>query len=137
MSDGLLLDTCAIIFIASKVKLRPAAESALRAALENAQIWMSPVSAWELGMVMSSGRLRSTTGPLEFFENFADRSAARSTVLSPRIMVAASYLPMLAHKDPFDRLLIATAREHDLTLVTKDRAILDYGAAGHVKTLEC
>jgi PIN domain nuclease of toxin-antitoxin system len=137
MSEGLLLDTCAIIFIANKAKIRPAAESALRVALEGEQIWLSPISAWELGMVISTGRLRSTIGPLEFFENFVDKSAAHSTVLSPRIMVAATYLPLLAHKDPFDRLLIATAREHDLTLVTSDRAILDYGAAGHVKTLAC
>ncbi|HTO31803.1 MAG TPA: hypothetical protein VL202_11575 [Pararhizobium sp.] len=32
---------------------------------------------------------------------------------------------------------IATARERDLTIITRDRAILAYGAAGHVKTLAC
>jgi PIN domain nuclease of toxin-antitoxin system len=36
-----------------------------------------------------------------------------------------------------DRLLIATARHFDYTLVTNDRAILAYGALGHVKTLAC
>lgn len=41
------------------------------------------------------------------------------------------------NNDPIDRILIATAREHDLTIITRDRAILAYGAAGHVKTLAC
>jgi len=46
-------------------------------------------------------------------------------------------LPQLIHKDPIDRILIATARENDLTIITRDRAILSYGAAGHVRTLAC
>jgi PIN domain nuclease of toxin-antitoxin system len=49
----------------------------------------------------------------------------------------SSYLPAPVHNDPTDRIIIATAREHDLTIITRDRAILAYGAAGHVKTLVC
>ena len=51
--------------------------------------------------------------------------------------IASCFLPEPFHKDPFDRILIATAREHDLTIITRDRAILAYGAAGHVRTLAC
>jgi PIN domain nuclease of toxin-antitoxin system len=137
MSAKLLLDTCAIIFIANKSKLLPAAEIALSSALEKGEIWISPISAWEIGMVMASGKLRSTAEPLEFYENFAEKAGAVTCALTPRVLVAASYLPHLAHKDPFDRMIIATAREHGLTIVTSDRAILAYGKAGHVKTLEC
>ena len=48
--------------------------------------------------------------------------------------VDSSFLPTPLHNDPADRILIATAREHDLTIITRDRAILAYGAAGHVSS---
>jgi PIN domain nuclease of toxin-antitoxin system len=53
------------------------------------------------------------------------------------VLVTYSFLPQPIHNDPADRIIIATAREHDLTIITRDRAILAYGAAGHVKTLAC
>ena len=52
-------------------------------------------------------------------------------------MIGSHYLPGRIHSDPMDRLLVETARRLDLTLVTSDRAILAYGALGHVKTLAC
>jgi PIN domain nuclease of toxin-antitoxin system len=52
-------------------------------------------------------------------------------------MIDVGELPDLAHRDPTDRMLIATARAHDLILVTRDRAILAYAAAGHVRAVAC
>jgi PIN domain nuclease of toxin-antitoxin system len=46
-------------------------------------------------------------------------------------------LPGPVHGDPADRILIATARALDLTIVTRDSAILDYSARGHVRALPC
>ena len=39
--------------------------------------------------------------------------------------------------DPADRILVATARRYDLVFVTRDSRILDYGAGGHVRVMEC
>ena len=58
-------------------------------------------------------------------------------LVTTEIFISSCFLPEPLHKDPFDRILIATAREHDLTIITRDRAILAYGAAGHVRTLAC
>ena len=44
-------------------------------------------------------------------------------------------LPGSPPADPADRMLIATARRRGLTLVTADRRILDYAAAGHVQVI--
>ncbi len=55
----------------------------------------------------------------------------------PWFRFAASFLPGLLHGDAADRILVTMAREHDLTIITRDRAILAYGAAGHVKVLAC
>jgi PIN domain nuclease of toxin-antitoxin system len=41
----------------------------------------------------------------------------------------------LVHGDPADRFLLATARVHNLTFLTKDRALLDYGREGYVRVV--
>jgi PIN domain nuclease of toxin-antitoxin system len=46
-------------------------------------------------------------------------------------------LPPPIHKDPADRLLIATARSLNVPIVTRDRFILDYAEAGHVDAIVC
>jgi PIN domain nuclease of toxin-antitoxin system len=51
--------------------------------------------------------------------------------LLPQVAVEACYLPDPFHRDPADRLLIATARVAHATLMTRDRRILDYAARGH------
>jgi PIN domain nuclease of toxin-antitoxin system len=47
--------------------------------------------------------------------------------------VDAGHIPRTALADPVDRLLVATARRLDATLVTADRAILTYARGGHVR----
>ena len=54
----------------------------------------------------------------------------------PAVALSASYLGNF-HRDPADRLLIATARELRVPLVTRDRRILDYAAQGHVDAIAC
>ncbi|MGA2314448.1 MAG: hypothetical protein ABSF87_19180 [Xanthobacteraceae bacterium] len=46
-------------------------------------------------------------------------------------------LPGKPPKDPTHRIIAATARELGATLMTRDRALLDYGAQGHVAVREC
>ncbi|MFN3496896.1 MAG: PIN domain-containing protein, partial [Pannonibacter indicus] len=79
----------------------------------------------------------STKPPLRWFEEFVDVAGIQVEEVTAGILIASSYLPEPVHNDPMDRILIATAREHDLTIVTRDRAILTYGEAGHVRTLAC
>jgi len=56
--------------------------------------------------------------------------------LLPQIAIASTRLPDGIHNDPSDRLIVATARYLNATLITADRAILDYGLKGHVKVLK-
>lgn len=82
-------------------------------------------------------RLASVKPPLRWFNDFVEAAKLQVAEVTPEILVASSFLPMPVHNDPVDRILIATAREHGLTIVTRDRAILAYGEAGHVKVLAC
>ena len=57
--------------------------------------------------------------------------------LTAEIAVECHQLPDRLHNDPVDRILVATARIEGLTLLTRDRAILDYAAKGHLRALAC
>ena len=88
-------------------------------------------------MLVSKGRISETKTPKRWFEDFVVGYTAGEMAITSDVLIASCFLPKPIHKDPFDRIIIATAREHDLTIITRDRAILAYGAAGHVKTLAC
>lgn len=88
-------------------------------------------------MLLSKGRLTITREPKDWFDSAVGKIAAGLLAITPELLLRSSFLPEPLHGDPADRILIATAREHDLTIITRDRAILSYGAAGHVRVLAC
>ncbi len=137
IAEHLLLDTCVIIFACEGKELRKEAETRLQRAATGGSLRVSPMSAWELGKLVASGKLRLPVDPLDYFESFAGQPGIRACELTAEMLVRSSLLPELTHKDPVDRILIATARICDYTIVTSDRTILAYGAQGHVKTLAC
>jgi len=57
--------------------------------------------------------------------------------MTPELLLESSFLPGNLHKDPADRILAATARQYGYTLMTRDRALLDYARQGHLSVLEC
>ena len=134
-TEGFLLDTCAMIWIAEGKQFSGEMRELIEA--ERPHFHVSSMTAWELGLLISKGRIPATVTAQQWFEQFLETSGA--TLLEPtvEILIAASFLPQPVHNDPADRILIATARAHGLTIITGDRAILAYGAAGHVKTLAC
>ena len=133
-----MLDTCAIIWMALNEPIKPEARAAMKAAFAaNERVRVSPISAWELGLLSSKGRLPTSRPPLTMFGEVVANAGVRVEALSPEILIESSFLPGNLHNDPADRILIATARVHDLTLVTRDRAILDYAMLGHVRALSC
>jgi PIN domain nuclease of toxin-antitoxin system len=75
--------------------------------------------------------------PERWFSNLFEVPGVRLAEMSPDVLIASSYLPGKPPKDPTDRIMAATARELGATLITRDRALLDYGAQGHVAVLEC
>ncbi len=138
MTGKLLLDTCAIIWIASNEPIRPEAKSAIDAAVTgDDKVRVSPISAWELGLLSAKGRMPTAMPPSDLFRDVAMATGVRVEPLSPDILISSSFLPGTLHKDPADRILIATARAQGLTIVTRDRIILDYAEKGHVNALPC
>lgn len=138
MSPNLLLDTCAVIWMAQDTEIALAARREIdRSFAEDQPIGVSPITAWELGVLGRRGRLPSAVSPQSLFDRFISPDGVRLEALTPAILIESSFLPGDFHNDPADRIIVATARALALTIVTRDRAILDYAERGYVLALPC
>lgn len=117
------------------------AEKAIAAMADSARadiaLQVSPVTAWEIGLMARKGRFRSSLSPQRWFDRLSALPGVAICALAPEVLLASSFLPDELHADPADRMLVATAREHDFVLVTRDRALLDYAARGHLNAIAC
>jgi PIN domain nuclease of toxin-antitoxin system len=134
----LLWDTCAAIWIYEGAKLAKDAIDAMAAAhREGVPSYISPITAWEVGMLTVRGRLQLLIRPERWFSNLFEAPGVQLADLSPNILIASSHLPGKPPNDPTDRIFVATARELGATLITRDRALIRYGEQGHVAVVEC
>jgi PIN domain nuclease of toxin-antitoxin system len=134
-----LLDTCAAVWIGNREAIAPGAVQAIRTAARSAGILVSAVTGWEIGLATTRPRHPLVLLPTaqSWLADLMARPGFRRVPLEPEVALRASYLPGSCHRDPADRLLIATARELGVPLVTRDRRILDYAAQGHVAAIAC
>lgn len=137
-TSDLLLDTCAAIWMAQGAFLEPVAlEAMTRANEQRRPLRLSLITAWELGFLARSGKAAMAAAPQAVFQAFLDLPGVQAQPLTAEILIGSSLLPGQVHGDPADRILIATARALDLTIVTRDRNILTYAEQGHVRALPC
>ena len=102
-----------------------------------APLYVSPITAWEVGMMAGKGRFRSSLTPQRWFESLCALPGISLCPLTAEILMQSWSLPIGLNKDPADRIIAATAREYGYTVLTRDRALLDYGAQGYLAVLEC
>ncbi|WP_075219492.1 type II toxin-antitoxin system VapC family toxin [Acuticoccus yangtzensis] len=133
----LLLDTCAAIWTAEDELDENAVDLIGDAVTKDELIHVSAITAWEIGLLVARGRITSSLHPLAWFRQFTAASEIAVVDLSPEILVASSFLPDCPLKDPADRIIVASARENAFTIMTRDRAILTYADAGHVRAVRC
>jgi PIN domain nuclease of toxin-antitoxin system len=134
----LLLDTCALIWVAEDQAISEAAGLALNQAHAADQfVYVSPISAWEIGLLVASGRLTMIVKPQLWFERLLGVPNMRLADMSPDLLISSSFLPGEPPRDPADRLIAATAREYGYTLITRDQALLNYAEQGHIQALSC
>lgn len=114
-----------------------AAQRAMASGEATNTLFMSPISAWEIGILVRKGRLLLSMGPDAWLDAFLVSSGAKLAPMPPRTLIAASFLPGDPPKDPADRIILATARAENLTIVTRDAEMLSYASAGHVRAVRC
>ena len=119
----LLLDTCALLWLVSGDK--KISKTALLQIDNTSIVYVSAISAWEISLKYERKKL---VLPLEAEEWFYNTIKKHSLVLVPldiSILCSANKLP-LHHKDPADRIIIATAIKEKATIVTGDDKFLKY-----------
>jgi len=136
--SALLLDTHAAIWIAEDQSLASSAVEAIDAAYRaDGTIFVSAITAWEIGLLVARNRLGLSVRPERWFQQLLTIPGVRLADLSPDILIASSFLPGDPPRDPADRIILATARELGATLITRDRLLLRYSEAGQVSAIEC
>lgn len=137
----MLLDTCAVIWLAAGSFMSEVAVTAIVAAGLERNVYVSPASAWEIGLLArpktDGTALRFMPDPKAWFTKFMAGPGIRLAPLTPEIAIDSSHLPGTLHGDPADRLIIATARHVGATIVTRDRRIVAYADEGHIHVLTC
>lgn len=122
----LLLDTHIWLWSLTDLeKLSRRVKAAL--ARSSSDLWLSPISAWELLLLVERGRVKlDDDAPRWVIEAFT-RGPAREAVLNIDVAVRSREI-MAGHPDPADRFLVATALVYGLTLVTADSVLIKAGA---------
>jgi len=136
--EPLLLDTHVWIWVAEPIpgKLSPACVEKIRVAGLAGRLLISAISVWEVASLDAKKRVLLSTGCYEWVREALRGPGIELVDLTPEIAIDSTRLPEGFHADPADRILIATARNRNATLVTADRAILKYSRSKHVRVLD-
>ena len=134
---SLLLDTCAVLWVANGDAISEQARDAIAEASIGVGVFVSPISAWEVATLVQKGRVMLSMAPDSWFEALLALPGVRLAPMPPRTLMASAFLPGSPPSDPADRIIAATARAENLLLLTRDRKLLSYAADGHLRGLAC
>jgi len=128
-----LLDTHAWVWWVTEDRRlsRPARRQIDKAAANNA-LWLSLISIWEVAKKVEKGQLMLDRPIDDWLDLATDRVGLHIAELSRSVLAQSCRLPPPFHGDPADQIIVATARDRDAVVVTKDRQIHQYG---HVRAL--
>jgi len=135
---ALLLDTCALIFITEDQRIKQEAADLLNSVYAGGGVtYVSPITAWEIGLLAARSRLQLLTTPQRWFSRVLDVPSVQLAAMGPELLMESSFLPGKPPRDPADRIIAATARDLGCTLITRDRVLIGYGEQGHIHVVEC
>lgn len=121
-----LLDTHVLIWwLNDRMQLSPRQREVVEAATPDGPVFVSDISLWEVAMLASLGRIRLALPLREWLDKAIAPPLVRRQGISPAVATEVAALPDSFHRDPADRILVATARVLGATLLTNDRRIVD------------
>ncbi len=125
----ILLDTHVLIWWAdgNHELLSADALAAIQAEIPDGVLAVSSISAWEIAMLVARGRLALAMDVSAWLAAIEDIPAVRFIPVDQEIGVKSVELPGEFHKDPADRMIVATARKFGIAVVTADEKIRGYG----------
>jgi PIN domain nuclease of toxin-antitoxin system len=129
VTDSLLLDThIALWLVSGDDRLRGSTRALIDGCWRNGgTIFLSAITAWEIALLVDTGRIDLDIPVEAWIGRFLERPGIEAMPLSHHAASRAYRLHHLEHRDPADRLLIATAIELACPLVTYDDRIVRFG----------
>ena len=129
MTDRLLLDTHIALWLDSgDDRLRASTRALIDGCWQNGgAILLSAITVWEIALLVDTGRIDLDVPVAAWIERFLDRPGIEGAPLGHQAASRSYQLHHLEHRDPADRLLIATAIELACPLVTYDERIVRFG----------
>ena len=120
----ILLDTCAFLWLISDYsKIPPDATEAIK---KCKGLLLSPITALELAIKHRNGKLfLPTSDILSWYKDAIAYWHINEQTLDSEVLIKSTILPQI-HKDPFDRIIIATAIKEKVPLLTSDKTIPRY-----------
>lgn len=100
------------------------------------RVLISAMCLWEVAMLDNRGRIDLGRDVTSWIDEALALPGVILAPISPPVAVDSARLPDWNHRDPMDRIIVATARNHGAPLLTADQAILDYAATGHVRAID-
>lgn len=128
MTEALLLDTHIALWLDSgNDRLRPSTRSLIDDCWQSGgTIFLSSVTAWEIALLVDTGRIELDVPVDAWVQRFLERPGIEGASLEHRAAARSYQLHHLEHRDPADRLLIATAIELRCPLVTYDGRVTQF-----------
>ena len=135
----IVLDTHVAIWYAAGMKMKPKALKAIDEEVGRNGIVLSAISAWEIGMLVSKGRLEiRELSSASYVNALFQRDGVNEQPVTATIAELAARLPGNFHGDPADRIIVATAVNCAATLATRDSQITAYAHdTAFVAVLDC
>ncbi len=129
----IVLDTHTLIWwISDDPQLSKAAADTILHELIDGEVIISSISAWEVAMLVEKNRLVLSMDVDAWLNAISSIERVRFYPVDNEIAVKSASLPGEFHKDPADRIIVATARKLGCALITADEKIRSYP---HVKTI--
>jgi PIN domain nuclease of toxin-antitoxin system len=128
-----LLDTHILLWwLGEDPRLSPEQRQVLEQADATSPLWVADITLWEIATLFSLGRIKLHLPLREWLEQATAPPLVQRVPITPAVAAQVAALPDSFHRDPADRIIVATARVLGATLVTRDRRIVE---AGLVPTL--
>jgi PIN domain nuclease of toxin-antitoxin system len=129
----ILLDTHSLLWWVNRDReLSAGASAAIEAEMPGGEILVSSMSVWEIALLVTRGRLGLGMELGAWLASVETVPGVKFLPVDNKIAVLAITLPDEFHKDPADRIIVATARKFGAPIVTADEKIRSYR---HVRTI--
>jgi PIN domain nuclease of toxin-antitoxin system len=130
---NVLLDTHVLLFwLGGDSRLTPAQARAIEGASADSPLLVSDITLWEVATLVNLGRIHLRRPLRDWLETAVAPPLVRRMSISPAVAAEVAELPSTFHRDPADRIIVATARMAGATVATMNNHII---ASGLVETI--